>query len=385
MQFLLSIALISLIFFPGFSFASENRAPREIGDVMKSEILWAGADVSEEETETGMESEDPESEGPTESDASPMRTLEQDRSRATGPITNKIHHPLFFGLLFPTPDRADLIPQGKWGFNFNLNYSNILFSGEGQGFEFDADFEVGEMDFDVSYGVKPWAQVGVEVPVFYFTGGFLDNFVEGFHDFTGFKGSSNLPPAFSFTFDVFSNGQRWGNPGHGELGFGDITLYGKFELYKDPLTQSYLSVKVLTQPPTGNSSRGIGSGVWDNGIMLLGQKGWGKFFIHGNLGGFFYDKMEKGDVDIELDPIVTGFVGFEYVLSDRWAFHLQTLIISNPIKEDAGDKGIDRHWQDITFGTKVRIGPTHLTIGLSENITETAPDFTFITSLEFIK
>jgi hypothetical protein len=385
MKVLLGLAFLLPIFFPVSSFGSDVRIPKEIGDVMVSEVLWA-ADVPEEEKKGEPESEPGDSDdGSMETDGSPMRTLEQDRSRATGPITSKIHHPLFFGLLFPTPDRADLIPQGKWGVNFNVNYSNILFRGTGQGWDFETDLEVGEFEFDVSYGVKRWAQVGVQIPIFYFTGGFLDNFVEGFHDFTGFQGSSNLPPAFSYTFDVFTDGKRWGVPDHGEAGFGDVTLYGKFELYKNPLTQSYLSVKVLTQPPTGNSTRGIGSGIWDNGIMLLGQKGWGKFYIHANVGGFFYDKMEKGDVDIELDPIGTGFIGFEYVLSDRWAFHLQSLFISNPIKDDAGDKGVDRSWMDITFGTKIRIGPTHLTIGLSENITETAPDFTFITALEFVK
>lgn len=378
------LVAVFLLIGPDGALAGESRKGREIREVMKSDVLLA-ADQTSEEGDKKKGDAKGEKTPPEKSSAEPMEPLEKNMIRATGPITSKIHHPFYFGLLFPTPDRADLVPQGKWDVNFNLNYSNILFGGEGRGWLFDTDFEVGEFDLDLSYGVRSWVQVGVEIPAYYFSGGFMDNFVEGFHDVTGFKGSSHLPPAFSYTFNVFTNGQKWGVPDHGELGLGDVTLYGKFQLYKDVENQAYLALKILSQPPTGNSSRGIGTGYWDNGVMLLGEKGYGKFFIHANAGGFIYDKMERGDVKIELDPIATGFLGFEYKLSNRWAFHLQSLIVSNPIKDEAGDKGVDRYWQDITFGTKIRIGPTHLTLGLSENITETAPDFTIITSLQFVK
>lgn len=370
---------VFLLIGPDRAGAHDSGKGREIAEVMKSDVLLA-ADQPSGEKDTKEEKTPPE-----KSSGEPLEPLENNMIQSAGPIPSKIHHPFYLGLLLPTPDRALLVPQGKWNINFNINYSNVLFGGHGQGWLYDTDFEVGEFDLDLSYGVRPWAQVGVEIPAFYFSGGFMDRFVENFHKVTGFKGSSHLPPPFSYTFDVLTNGQKWGVPRSGEWGVGDITLYGKFQLYKDVANQAYLTLKVLSQPPTGNSNQSIGSGYWDNGIMLLGEKGYGKFFIHANAGGFLYDKMERGDVKIELDPIASGFLGFEYAFNTRFSLLLQSLLVSNMIKEDAGDKGVDRYWQDVTFGFKFRIGPTHLTLGLSENITETAPDFTIITSLQFLK
>lgn len=104
-------------------------------------------------------------------------------------------------------------------------------------------------------------------------------------------------------------------------GLGDINLSAKFRLRE---TSGGLwpavAVSAAIESPTGDEDKGLGSGVLDYGLNLVGD--WTlapSSFLRANLGILFAGNSLTGVVGLESDgEIVAASLSFTQVLSERW-------------------------------------------------------------------
>ncbi|MDH5511273.1 MAG: DUF3187 family protein, partial [Nitrospinota bacterium] len=135
------------------------------------------------------------------------------------------------------------------------------------------------------------------------------------------------------------------------------------------------SWQAFAQPPTGKTGVGVGSGFWEYGARILTTGEYTGLGVYLMLGAYVPGGLKGLDGETELLPIYSGFLGFEWTLWSGWAFLAQLTTTSSPMSGDHGDF-FSKPWLDSTIGFKKIVQGGTLAMALSENMNQTAPDFT---------
>ena len=295
------------------------------------------------------------------------------------PLRSRNHHPIFVSLLNPPPEEAEVAPKLTW--DLAINHSSIFVMGANNSWYIHMDKELTEYDLSLRapLGIGK-LEVGVEVPVFVSSAGFLDSLVRNYHSLIGVEGynyQDHFPD--DFYVDKLYKGDRIFHLGReGRAIQGDVTLWLKGEMYKD--RDYLLSFQAFVQPPTGDTNAGIGSGFWEYGARALASGNIQGAGVYMMLGVYAPGGMKGIEDEEVLKPIYNGFAGFEWILWDGWAFLAQVTATTSPMAGDGNDF-FSKPWIDSTFGFKKVMGDSILSIALSENLNQTAPDFTIHISL----
>jgi hypothetical protein len=106
----------------------------------------------------------------------------------TGPIPIRNQMPLYLFYLQMEPDKASVAKQGKLDINAGYTVSNVTvscFTPVSSLYDINIDAEVSRMTLDLRYGLSEKLEAGLDVPYLSLSGGYLDEFVEGFEDTVG--------------------------------------------------------------------------------------------------------------------------------------------------------------------------------------------------------
>ncbi|MDH5637759.1 MAG: DUF3187 family protein [Nitrospinota bacterium] len=302
------------------------------------------------------------------------QALADDGQPLSSPIRSRNHHPIFVNLLNPPPEEAAVAEEFTW--EIAVNHSSIFIMGANNEWYIHMDKEMTEYDFSLRAalpGLK--MEVGAEIPFFMSSSGFMDSFVRTYHSTIGVEGydyQDHFPD--DFYVDKLYRGQKifyLGRDGRTDLG--DITLWLKGEAYRDG--PYLLSWQAFAQPPTGKTDVGAGSGLWEYGARVLTTGEYTGLGVYLMLGAYVPGGMKGLDGETELIPMFSGFLGFEWTLWDGWAFLAQLTGTSSPMSGDQGDF-FSKPWFDSTIGFKKLTQGGTLAMALSENVNQTAPDFT---------
>jgi hypothetical protein len=290
------------------------------------------------------------------------------------------HHPLYVGLLYPTPEMAEIAEAPVM--SAGVNHSNIFLFNTGRKWSTAIDKELTQLDVSLTYPVIAGSvEVGVDAGAYYASGGFLDGAIRWWHGRLGVKGYTGEAdtPDYRFMDNVSKSGRALDN---GEMGVsvGDIDFSVKTLLYREAgLT---MSVQGVIRAPVGDADAGYGAGSWEFAGRVLAEMRSDWLTLHAGLGAVAPAQMQRMGQTIDLDTMWMGFAAVETPAWKRLNLVVQSMYNTSPLKS-ADIYQYSREFVEITFGFNYRADDGKVfTFGFSENLNQTAPDFTIHLSVK---
>jgi hypothetical protein len=286
-----------------------------------------------------------------------------------------------FGL--PAIGAASVIPDGRIEGTLSLDASNNFAPGFAAGESVMLDGETYRFALAARYGIAPGFELGLTIPLLTNSGGFLDGFIEGFHDFFGFtQGARKSYPKDRLRYEYTRAGVDQVLVNEGSTGIGDIRLSGAWQVYsagRENPRQVALhgSIKL----PTGNSHRLFGSGSTDFALWATASDDYrlpiGHLTLYAAGGGLV---MTDGDVLRDQQRNLVGFgslgVGWSplewLALKVQADGHTSFYNGSDLVQVNGGSV------QLTTGGTIGFTKDTFLDVGISEDVVvDASPDVVF--------
>jgi hypothetical protein len=287
-----------------------------------------------------------------------------------GPLQVKNQFPLFLALNAPYLERASY----EDSFSATLSYSSVFMVKNSPEWSVNLDMELAELNFRLRKDIRDVVQLGIDIPLLSFHSGFMDNFLSSYHNAFGFSDyGRNSRPSNVFLYEVRKNGALIIQGEGGRIGIGDIRLSAKKVILND---DPVVSLEATLELPTGNASKGYGSGGVDAGISLLMDKRISeKIKAYLNLGGIFPGSL-KGHETVTLKNVVYGGVAVEARIWEHISLLGQVMFQTSPFPK-TGVSSIDRISALLSFGGRYTSGKNSVELSFTEDPnTAGAPDFT---------
>jgi len=182
-----------------------------------------------------------------------------------GPLAVRNQFPLFMHVDAPRLESA----AAGTAFSAGISYSSIFLVRGSASWDFGIDAELAELSLRYGKAFGPF-ELGAELPVYFFSGGFMDGFLEGYHKAFGFSDyGRSARPNNQFLYEVRRDGALVVKGSDSGPGIGDLRLSAKYILLQeDPA----VGLRVDVELPTGDAKKGFGSGGLDAGVGLLVDK-----------------------------------------------------------------------------------------------------------------
>ncbi|HDY89533.1 MAG TPA: DUF3187 family protein, partial [bacterium] len=140
-----------------------------------------------------------------------------------GPLQVKNQYPVFIHADQPYLEEAAM----RNSMSYSLSHSSTYTVQESGEWIVHLDMEITELNFRYKRIIKDQFEFGLDIPVLILGGGFMDGFLENYHDAFGFPdyGRSNRPHN-DFLYEVRKNGELI-IQGRSGVGIGDIRITAK--------------------------------------------------------------------------------------------------------------------------------------------------------------
>lgn len=190
----------------------------------------------------------------------------------------------------PSLGSALLLPPGKGDLRLTLEYASNYVADANNREILILDGESARFTIGANYGLHERLQVGFEIPLVYWGGGFLDDFIINYHSSFGFpQGGRDQAPRNRLLIRYEKEGQELLKKEGASSGIGDVKIYGAWQMYAEK--KRALSLHTGLKLPTGNSANLHGSGSLDFSLWINGRQdfsaAYGKLFLLGALGGMY--------------------------------------------------------------------------------------------------
>jgi len=287
-----------------------------------------------------------------------------------GPLQARNQFPLF--LYLNTPYLESALVENS--FSASLSYSSINLVESSSEWDIGLDMEITELDLRFRKNIGDFIELGIELPILSFSSGFMDGFLNSYHDAFGFPdyGRSNRPDN-EFLYEVRRNRDLVVKGKNGHIGIGDIRL-----TLKKPLLNSdpAISIKGDIELPTGDAKAGYGNGSIDAGIAVLMDKKLSEYFkSYLNIGAVFPGNL-RGHEEITLREFLYGGAAIEASFWKNISLIVQVFVQGSPFpKTDISS--VDRLAVLLSLGGRYSSGNNNFEFSLTEDPnTSGAPDFT---------
>lgn len=303
------------------------------------------------------------------------------------PLATRNQSPLvqIFGI--PAVAGAHVTPTGHLDTQLRYDLANDFTTEDQSGETMILDGETTRLGLGLRYGLPRGFEIGVEVPYVAHRGGFLDHFIESYHDFFNFpQGGRDDYPTGRVYYEYTKHGQTRFLYDEENGGLGDISVTGAWQLHEaGGKSPSALALRASLKLPTGDSAKLLGSGGTDLALGLSGDLGSvtdaGYFSLFGGLGGVW---LGDGDVlsDQQRNVVVYGHLGGGWEALS-WLTLLAQLDGHSPVYKDSELPQLANVALQLTLGGTLQLpAETFLDLGVSEDIfVSTTPDVAFLVAL----
>ena len=304
----------------------------------------------------------------------------------SGPLQVKNQFPIFIHANQPYLEKA--IPETS--FSASLSHSSVFTVQSSGAWVIDMDMELTELNLRYKHHISSIGEFGIDLPFIKFADGFLDGFLESFHDLIGVPdlyGRSSRPKD-DFLYEI-RHGQFTdllaergsGVPGNTAVvlgrtgtGIGDIRL-----TFKRPLIVSErytLSIKGDLELPTGDAKEGYGNGSADAGVYILYDRLLtDNILSYWNIGAVFPGDV-NGYMNIDLNNFIYGATSLEIDISQTWDILFQ-LQAQSPIYPETDLLAVDENAYLLVFGCRYYKDNNSFEFSITEDLNSTgAPDVT---------
>jgi hypothetical protein len=305
------------------------------------------------------------------------------RSAEIVPFATRNQSPLIsiFGL--PAIGDSEIMASGIKQLSLSADLASNYVSNTAAGENILLDGESLRVNLRGRYGLASGLEIGVEIPFLVQGGGFLDDFIIGYHNTFGFpQGGRDAAPRNRLLYLYSKNNVEKLRLDSSGSGLGDISFQGGWQLYRGQGdSPGAVSVRAELKLPTGDSDRLQGSGSTDLALWLSAGKGFplprGHFVVYGGAGVL---GMTTGKV---LPDQQRNFVGFGSLGIGWDPFSFLALKVQadahTPFYRNSALKEVDSSSVQLTIGGTIAVGrKTSIDLGVSEDlIVSTAPDVVF--------
>ena len=264
------------------------------------------------------------------------------------------------------PTVAGMVPKGHWELNATTTWTNRW---AWKRDKYLIDGEVLYTAFFLGYGVTDWMQVRLEIPFCMRGGGFMDGFIEGFHDTFGYaQAGRDKFPRDTFHIEFWrkdgttiyklTDSDPW-------IGLEDLVLTGKFRLTPGTNWVPHASLVFHLKFPTGDADDLYGSGSFDGGVALCLSKRIWRFYGYVEAQYTRFGTDELAGIAMRSDQ-GSFLVAIEYPWTERFSILLQALINTGAAK-DFYQFSLPTY--EVTLGMKAEFLPdAFFEFGLIENV-----------------
>ena len=290
-------------------------------------------------------------------------------SSSEGPLQIKNQFPIFLHVNQPYLEKAGM----ESSMSYSLSHSSTYTVQSSGTWDINLDMEITELNFRYKRIYRDLFEIGLDIPVIYTGGGFMDGFLEGYHDTFGFNDyGRGARPDNAFLYEVRKDGNLIVQ-GDSGLGLGDIRL-----TLKRPIITSdglNLSIQGDIELPVGDAKKGFGNGSVDGGLsVLLDKRISDKIMTYWNLGGVFAGDV-KGHQTLDIDNFIYGGAAIEAHVNEKLSL-LAQVMGQTPIYPKTDLLAVDRDSWILALGGRYHTGKGSLELSLSEDINLSgAPDF----------
>lgn len=257
--------------------------------------------------------------------------------------------------------------------SYSLSHSSTYVVQDSADWAFGLDMEITEINFIYRRNVRDIFEMSVVLPVLITGGGFMDDFVENFHEAFGFSdyGRSDRPHN-EFRYSVSRDGDSVIS-GKSGTRMGDIRL-----AVKKPLLSSdryRLSALASVEFPVSSSEQGFSNGSIDgSGALLLDAAVSERIMTYWNMGGVFPGDV-RGHERLNVRNYFHAGTAVEMILGRGFSAILQVQGQSE-FYHDTGVDAVDGWAYLIAFGGRYQKGDRSLDLSLTEDLNTTGvPDF----------
>lgn len=286
-----------------------------------------------------------------------------------GPLQINNLYPIFLHADQPYLEKADI----ENSMSYSLSHSSTYTVEESREWIVNLDMEITELNFRYKRIIKNLFEFDMDIPVLIFSKGFMDGFLEDYHDAFNFPdyGRSKRPDN-DFLYEIRRDGKLI-IEGKSGAKLGDIRLGVKKPLMSSDDYQ--LSVRGDIEIPVSNAREGYSNGNIDTGISLLYDKSISESTVtYWNLGAVFPGDV-RGHETVDLKNFVYGGLAVEKMLWEKLSFLIQ-LQGQSDIYPDTGIKAVDGRAYLIAIGGRYYGGGKSFELSLTEDLNTTgAPDF----------
>jgi hypothetical protein len=241
-----------------------------------------------------------------------------------GPFQVKNQFPIFLPINQPYLEQA----ATEDSLSMSLSHSSVFVIEDSPQWSTHLDIELTELTLRYKKNIPGHLEAGIDVPILRATGGFMDGFLEWYHDTFGFDdyGRSSRPEN-AFLYEVKKNGAKLIEGDNGKTGFGDVRITFKKKLVEnDPVISLLADIEL----PTGDAKIGYGNGSVDTGIAVLLDKDLGeKTKLYANLGAVFPGDL-KAHQRVDLEDFFYGGAAVETLPWSNVSLIAQLMLQTSP-------------------------------------------------------
>jgi len=281
----------------------------------------------------------------------------------------------------PAPGRPKVLRPGESEFGVGCDLANNFAHDANDRESVFLDGETVRTTFAIAHGFSGGYEAGLELPVLYQGGGFLDGFIEGWHSFFGlYNGTRGSEPKNRLLYQYIENGTPRIRETRSSAGIGDLRLTGASQLYRQ--NGSDVALRGMLKVPTGDSASLFGSGSTDLSLWISAGhdfpfQNYGHAAVFGSSGLL---AKTRGDVlsDQERPLVWFGNVGAGWSPNDYLVLKLQ-VSSHTPFYRGSDLVELNGIVTQLTYGATVAFcAKTSLDFGMSEDIAiDRSPDTTF--------
>lgn len=280
-----------------------------------------------------------------------------------GPFPIRTQQPIYLQTVTILPTRAAVLDPGVLEIRADSAYSNLFENASNGAFNINLDMELWRVGYVVSYGFLPDWEASLEIATLHFEGGFLDSFVQDFHDAFGFpNGGRGAVANGAFSYAVLQNGQALYNVAPQSYNAGDLTVTLKNQILPE------LAWLFAMKFPSRSDNAGFGLGV-------AAEKSHRR--VHGYLNlNFLVDDGNEGLENLMHKTFFDFSAAGEYSFSKKVSALLQ-LVGGTPRLKGTGLETWDGVPLDLIIGARGSEGKFFWQAAFSEDVTAVGPSVDF--------
>lgn len=296
-----------------------------------------------------------------------------------GPLGVTTNAPVIATMLQFPPRRATVLEAGDVRLDATLAYSSMFENGRDPVSRVVFDGEIARAAAGACIGVGGDTDLEVSVPLVFATAGFLDEFIEAWHDALGLpNGGRGKRPRNDYAMHLDQGGRRAYELENDALLLGDVPVFVTTQVADEARDGVGVALRAAVELPTGSASKGVGNGGFDWGGGLVLERSLGRFtFTAGAYRAAVSTPRSLREVDVELQDLTT----LHGTVETRWndaASIVTGLRWSSAVTRDVFIEELDGSVLELDVG--LAIGDParrRFVLGLSEDLfSESGPDWT---------